>query len=266
MTVRYFNAGLLVLCIGHLLPETVFADRMYADNLERAKAFIQYQQEEKLQDQVDLYAQNVIVQSPQYGARDLDREGARAMLSNYHDLFDDMKFSDAQWLPGVSESGELDGSISVFGTWTGRNADNGTSVELSSFHRFSFNSVGEISTHEDYFDFSGMMEAATPRNPVIVSLAIAPGQLQAALDVLDSPEGLPLTRDWPGCVSLTRFVNQETNTIWVISTWDKYDSYGEYLDWRQNHDTFVTEKINPLLADSDLAVSIVHPNAFIKDY
>ena len=261
-----FRASLLVLFAGHFLPTNALADRVYSDNLKLAKAFIQYQEEERLQDQVDLYAQNVIVQSPQYGARDLDRDGARDMLSHYHELFDDMKFSDAQWLPGVSESGDLDGSISVFGTWTGRNTSSGTPVELASFHRFFFNSVGQISIHEDYFDFSGMMAATMPSNPVIVSLTIAPGQLQAALEVLDLPDGLPLTRDWPGCESLTRFVNQETNTIWVISTWDSYDSYGAYLDWRQNQDTFVAEKINPLLANSDTALSIVHPNVLIKDY
>jgi len=258
----------LLVLTGFCLSGFAFAseDLNYGGNLEKAKAFIQFQEQERLEDQLNLYASEVVVQSPQYGAQDLDFEGARDMLAEYHSIFDDMRFSDASWIPGVSESGSLDGSVSVFGTWTGRNVSSGAVVELNSYHKFEFNSEGKIISHEDYFDFGGMMAAAVMNHPVVVSLKVREGQLAAAISALDSPEGLPLTRDWPGCLSLTRFVHEATNTIWVIANWESYQAYGEYLDWRQSTDTFVSEKLNPLLEDVGDAVAIIQPNSFIKEF
>ena len=46
----------------------------------------------------------------------------------------------------------------------------------------------------NFFDFSGMMQAVGPKNPVLVTLKVLPGKKQTMIDLLNTPEGLQTTR------------------------------------------------------------------------
>ena len=76
-------------------------------------------------------------------------------MKMYQSMFDDILYTADNWLPGVNaETGELDGSVRTYGTWTGVHAETGQAFSLTAYHTMDFTD-GKISAGGDYFDVGG---------------------------------------------------------------------------------------------------------------
>ena len=78
-------------------------------------------------------------------------------LIAWQDTMEDVVYTPTNYLPGVNaETGELDGSVRSYGTWTGVHSESGKSWELSSYHTWDFQD-GLVINGGDYFDAGGFL-------------------------------------------------------------------------------------------------------------
>jgi hypothetical protein len=54
-------------------------------------------------------------------------------------------------------------------------------------------------------------------------------------------------------------INENTNTILVVSNWETNDKYAAYLNWRQTEDTVIGAMV-PFLDGGTDGINIIHPN------
>lgn len=237
----------------------------YQKNLATAQKLFELHAQEALDEQLALWSKDLVLYPPLYGSDTIGFEEVAVMAKGYHDQFENLAFEADSWLPGTSREGQPDGSVRVYGTWTGEHSSTGKSLSLNSYHYFNFDSEGKIVEQGDFFDAGGMINAVYPKNPVVVSLKAQPGQVDQIVALLESDNGLPATRAWPGCMELEMFVNEASDTIWVTSNWDSYDSYAAYLDWRQNDDTLIGE-LTPFLLNGLEGLQVNQPNSGYRAY
>jgi ketosteroid isomerase-like protein len=75
--------------------------------------------------------------------------------------FSNVAFENAVWLPGVDTTSYTnDGSVRVYGTWTGESNETGNSFSVDSYHYFDIQD-GQIIASGDYFDATGMVIAVS---------------------------------------------------------------------------------------------------------
>tara|TARA_B100001057_G_scaffold926_1_gene876 strand:- start:1548 stop:2048 length:501 start_codon:yes stop_codon:yes gene_type:complete len=104
-----------------------------------------------------LTSENITHQSPQYGVGEVTYDGVMAQAQFYMNGFEDVTFNDAVWLPGVDNTTlKADGSVRVYGTWTGKSIDSGKEFSVDTYHWFEVEN-GKISKSGDFFDATGMV-------------------------------------------------------------------------------------------------------------
>ena len=257
----------LVVTIGLSLTACSNQHSNYETNLTTAKKMMAAHEAEDLDNFMASVSLNMEWQSPVYGSGIAGYEEYKEAVASYQNLFSDLKFNSPTWLPGTDESGQPDGSVRVYGRWTGTHDSTGTQVDLLAYHYFDFDTAGQVIAVGDFFDITGLFDSVgTAGTPVLVALKIKDGLLDTALGTLDSPEGLPATRAYEGCLSLERYVQPETNTIWISSTWVSNEAYDQYLEWRLNEDSFVSSKLTPLLVGGDRGLTINQMHSEMKKY
>lgn len=112
-----------------------------------------------------LVSEDITHQSPQYGVGEVGYDGVIAQAQFYMNGFEDVSFNDGVWLPGVNNETLIpDGSVRVYGTWTGKSVDSGKEFSIDTYHWFEVEN-GKISKSGDYFDASGMV-MATQADPI----------------------------------------------------------------------------------------------------
>ena len=260
-------AFLFVATIGLSITACSNQHSDYEANLTTAKKMVAAHEAEDIDTFMASVSSNVEWQSPVYGSDTAGYQEYKEAVTAYQNLFSDLKFNSPTWLPGTDETGQLDGSVRVYGRWTGTHELTGSQIDLLAYHYFDFDTAGQIIAVGDFFDFTGMFGSVeTAGAPVLVSLKIKDGLLDTALAALDLPEGLPATRAYEGCLSLERYVQTESNTIWISSTWASNDAYNQYLEWRLNEDTFVSSKLTPLLVGGSRGLTINQINSGVKKY
>jgi len=127
----------------------------YASNLEVAKSFMTAHGTEDVDAQTEMLHEDLLWQSAAYGAKQYGKSEHIEALSMYQILFDNILYTADNWLPGVlAETGELDGSVRTYGTWTGTHTETGKPFSLHSYHTLDFVD-GKISAGGDYFDLGG---------------------------------------------------------------------------------------------------------------
>ena len=127
----------------------------YASNLEVAKSFMTAHGTEDVDAQTEMLHEDLLWQPPAYGAKQYGKSEHIEALSMYQILFDNILYTADNWLPGVlAETGELDGSVRTYGTWTGTHTETGKPFSLHSYHTLDFVD-GKISAGGDYFDLGG---------------------------------------------------------------------------------------------------------------
>tara|TARA_B110000881_G_scaffold152764_1_gene135673 strand:+ start:3158 stop:3655 length:498 start_codon:yes stop_codon:yes gene_type:complete len=124
-------------------------------NVETAKSFMIAHGTDDIAAQTEMLHDDLLWQPPMYGADQYGKAEHIAALKVYQEMLDDILYTADNWLPGVNaETGELDGSVRTYGTWTGVNAETGQAFSLTSYHTMDFTD-GKISAGGDYFDVGG---------------------------------------------------------------------------------------------------------------
>ena len=133
---------------------------LYKTNLEVVKkAMSCYESPQDYETFVSLIHEDVQHQSPMYGQGSVSYEGVLGQAKFYMEGFSDVAFENPVWLPGVDTvSLQNNGSVRVYGTWTGKSNETGKSFAVDSYHYFDI-SDGKIISSGDYFDATGMVMA-----------------------------------------------------------------------------------------------------------
>ena len=133
---------------------------LYKSNLEVVKkAMACYETPQDYETFVSLIDENVQHQSPMYGQGIVGYEGVLGQAKFYMEGFSDVVFENPMWLPGVDTvSLQNNGSVRVYGTWTGKSNETGKSFSVDSYHFFDIKD-GKIISSGDYFDATGMVMA-----------------------------------------------------------------------------------------------------------
>ena len=235
----------------------------YEKNLATAKKLFELHGEEKIEEQLSLISKDIKLYTPIYGANEpVGYDAYASIMKGYQDNFEDVKYNAQAWLPGVDTlSLRPDGSVRTYGTWTGKNSTTGKEINLTGYWYFNFDDEGKIITQGDFFDYGGMMQAVAPKNPVLVTLKVKPGEKQAMIDLLNTPDGLQATRDFDGSLSLEAFFNDDTYTYYIYGDWASYEHYQTYLDWRFSEDeSKMAQQVVALCVGGEKGLTPLFPN------
>ena len=124
-------------------------------NVETAKKFMVAHGSDDIATQTELIHDDLLWQPPMYGSKQYGKAEHIEAMKMYQTMFDDILYTADNWLPGVNEeTGELDGSVRTYGTWTGVSAETGQAFSLTAYHTMDFTD-GKISAGGDYFDVGG---------------------------------------------------------------------------------------------------------------
>ncbi|MGY8932443.1 MAG: nuclear transport factor 2 family protein [Flavobacteriales bacterium] len=160
--------NLLLLSLIVFLSACTQSDNLalYKTNLEVAKQALScYETPADFETFKSLIHEDVKHQSPMYGQGLVDYDGVLGQAGFYMQGFTNVKFENAVWLPGVdSTSLSNDGSVRVYGTWSGESIETGNSFSVDSYHYFDV-ADGKITASGDYFDATGMVMAVSAPAP-----------------------------------------------------------------------------------------------------
>lgn len=160
--------NLLLLSLIVFLSACTQSDNLalYKTNLKVAKQAIScYETPSDFETFKSLIHEDVKHQSPMYGQGLVDYDGVLGQAGFYMQGFTNVKFENAVWLPGVdSTSLSNNGSVRVYGTWSGESIETGNSFSVDSYHYFDV-SDGKITASGDYFDATGMVMAVSAPTP-----------------------------------------------------------------------------------------------------
>ena len=67
-------------------------------------------------------------------------------------------------------------------------------------------------------------------------------------------DALPDTRAFDGCLAIDVYVEEGTETIYLVEYWETLEQYEKYLNWRM--ETGLAEMLDPILAGGADALSI----------
>ena len=81
------------------------------------------------------------------------------------------------------------------------------------------------------------------KNLVIVSFPAKTETLDQVKELLKA--ALPDTRSFAGCISVSTYIEEASNTVHLIEDWETLDHQTEYLSWRV--ETGLLELLEPLL-------------------
>lgn len=135
---------------------------LYKTNLEIVqKAMACYETPQDYETFASLVHADVEHQSPVYGQGKVGYDGVLGQAKFYMEGFSNVAFENAVWLPGVDTTSYTnDGSVRVYGTWTGESNETGKSFSVDSYHYFDIQD-GQIIASGDYFDATGMVIAVS---------------------------------------------------------------------------------------------------------
>ncbi len=81
------------------------------------------------------------------------------------------------------------------------------------------------------------------KNLVIVSFPAKTNTLDQVKELLKA--ALPDTRSFAGCISVSTYIEEASNTVHLIEDWETLDHQAKYLTWRV--ETGLLELLEPLL-------------------
>ena len=133
----------------------------FENNVKLGQQFFQLHGEENFDAMVDMLHDDLQWTSPKYGEGMVNKETQLGYIKMYQDLYDNINFEANYWLPGVDTlSLHNDGSIRVYGSWTGVHTETGNEFNLSSYHTMAFQD-GKIVGGGDWFDLTGFIQEST---------------------------------------------------------------------------------------------------------
>ena len=133
----------------------------FENNVKLGQKFFQLHGEENFEAMVDMLSDDLQWTSPKYGEGMINKETQLGYIKMYQDLYDNINFEANYWLPGVDTlSLQNDGSIRVYGSWTGVHTETGNEFNLGSYHTMAFQD-GKIFGGGDWFDLTGFDQEST---------------------------------------------------------------------------------------------------------
>jgi len=135
------------------------AKAMYEKNLTALKAnFAAFEKEDMAAFATGL-ADNFEWSSPTYGDTVSTKAHYLESLKYYVDNWDNIKFNNAQFLPGVdSATHEFDGSVRCYGSWDAVHKS-GITTKLNYYATADFDKDGKITSYSEFYDVGGLMNA-----------------------------------------------------------------------------------------------------------
>ena len=135
----------------------------FEKNVELAKKWFETFTSENFEGVSNFMATDVEWRSCFYGAPLMDKNAALEYMKGWHDAMENIKYTPDNYLPGVDpDTGQLNGSVRTYGTWTGTNTASGKNFEVYMYHYFTFNDEGKIIDSGDFGDATGLMLAVAP--------------------------------------------------------------------------------------------------------
>jgi len=135
----------------------------FEKNVELAKNWFTTFTSEDLEGCAEMMSEDVEWRSCFYGAPIMDKEAAIKYMKSWQDAMENIKYTPENYLPGVDpETGQLNGSVRTYGTWTGTNTESGKSFEVYMYHYLTFNDEGKIINSGDFGDATGLIMAVAP--------------------------------------------------------------------------------------------------------
>ena len=262
---------LFTLLLGILII-SCSSDGMHPDfekNKKAAETFFKLHGEENLEAMKDMLSDDLDWSSPAYGEGIINKDQQLKYIEMYQTNYKDISFEANYWLPGVDTvSLKNNGSVRVYGTWTGVSKSTGREFSNRSYHWFEVED-GKITNAGDFFDATGMINAVGPaqRNVVVFTAKVSKRNIKRFQELMDSDAGLTVTRNWDGCTHLEAFYNEETETYFIYEYWDSYKQYEEYLDWRFNAEepSFV-QTVIPLIKGGENGMQAYYNNSTYNFY
>ncbi len=136
---------------------------LYEKNLAALKTDFAAFEKEDLTTFAAGLADSLVWNSPVYGDTIKTKAHYLEGLKYYVDNWDNIKFNDATYLPGVdSATQELDGSVRCYGRWDAVHKS-GTITHSNYYATADFNKDSKITNYTEFFDVGGLMNAVTPK-------------------------------------------------------------------------------------------------------
>lgn len=109
-------------------------------------------------------ADDVTWNSPVYGDTVQTKAHWRESLQYWVDNWDNLKLSNAIYLPGVdTATNKPDGSVRYYGQWDGVHKATGKATTVQVYEFYNFNADHKVKNSGSFFDVGGLMNAVTPK-------------------------------------------------------------------------------------------------------
>ncbi|MGB2086584.1 MAG: antibiotic biosynthesis monooxygenase [Flavobacteriaceae bacterium] len=241
----------------------------YEANLVLAKKWVSSFETNNVELWKEVVSEDLVDVAPLYGMGQVDYQTSLNIANFYVNNYEEVEFQNPVWLPGVDTlTMKPDGSVRAYGTWTGKSKSTGRTFSVTSYHNFDFKEGKIVSTGE-YFDATGMVNAVGPvqRNVVVATAKVKPQNLKKFQELMDSENGLSVTRNYDGCLHLESFYHKESSTYFIMEYWESFEKYEAYLDWRFNKDpSKFTNKVWPYVVGGQKGFSAYYNNTDYKFY
>ncbi len=153
--------------------ETEMAGPDYADfdaKVSTIRAFFTAHENEDLEAQASMLADTITWSPPVFNDYAfLGKDELLATLKNYHDTYDDIKYTEGVVTQDSVVGGFYSGShypqatatnvadvLRIYGTWTAKHSESGEEIGVKFFSLASFDADGKIATYSSYFDTSNL--------------------------------------------------------------------------------------------------------------
>jgi ketosteroid isomerase-like protein len=143
---------------------------LFNSRVETIRAFYKAHMNEDLEGISNLLADTVKVSPPNYnGNQMVGKDEFLAALKDYHDNFDNIRFSEGITLGDINETGFWSGSvypaenasasadaIRVYGTWTATHTESGKEIGVKYYSIAWVNEDGKLAQYTAYYDVHGI--------------------------------------------------------------------------------------------------------------
>ena len=258
---------ILILALALLVLSCSTNNPTYEENLTLAKKWIEAFETGNIDLWKEVVSENLVDVAPMYGMGEVDYNTSLQVAEFYVQNYLNVKFKNQVWLPGIDTlTMKPDGSVRAYGNWTGTSKSTGRDFSMTSYHNFHFKD-GKISSTGEYFDATGMVNSVGPnqRNVVVATAKVNKKNIDKFQELMDSDDGLTVTRNADGCTHLEAFYNEETQTYFIYEYWESYEQYETYLNWRFNEDpSKLVAKAIPLVIGGEKGMQAHFNNTYYK--
>lgn len=143
---------------------------LFNSRVETIRAFYKAHMNEDLEAISNILADTIKVSPPNYnGNQVVGKDEFLAVLKDYHDNFDNIKFKEGIKIGDVEEGGFWSGSvypaesasvsaaaIRVYGTWTATHTESGKDIGVKYYSIAWVNDDGKLATYTAYYDVNGI--------------------------------------------------------------------------------------------------------------